>query len=148
LDLELKFPEHAFNVRAAAILIVDGKVLLQRRIGDAAWALPGGKVAYGETAAEAVVRELREEFALEAIVTRLVWLAESFFKLEGCDVHQLGLYYLVHADAPNAVQPVEPSLETCWLALAELAMTEVQPAFLRACLRDLPTVPTPLVDRH
>jgi mutator protein MutT len=48
-----------------AALVLHGRVLAARRVGpeDVAggWELPGGKVDPGETAAEAVVRELREE---------------------------------------------------------------------------------------
>jgi 8-oxo-dGTP diphosphatase len=54
---------------AAAAIVVDGRVLAARRAGPAdvrgGWELPGGKVAPGETASEAVVREVREELGCE-----------------------------------------------------------------------------------
>jgi 8-oxo-dGTP diphosphatase len=54
----------------AAILERNGRVLICRRRADQAhplqWEFPGGKVEAGETAADAVARELREELGIEA----------------------------------------------------------------------------------
>jgi 8-oxo-dGTP diphosphatase len=54
----------------AAILERDGRVLACRRRPDHAhplkWEFPGGKVEPGESVADAVVRELREELGIEA----------------------------------------------------------------------------------
>lgn len=47
--------------RAAALIQSEGRVLLHRVVGDAFWALPGGGIESGETAAQALVRELQEE---------------------------------------------------------------------------------------
>ena len=54
----------------AAILERDGRMLIgQRRAGGShagKWEFPGGKVEAGESPEEAIVRELREELAIEA----------------------------------------------------------------------------------
>lgn len=49
----------------AIILDEHGDVLLQRRTDMALWGLPAGSVELDETAFEALVREVREETALE-----------------------------------------------------------------------------------
>jgi 8-oxo-dGTP diphosphatase len=55
---------------SAAIIVKNGQVLLgQRRKGDRhpfKWEFPGGKVEYGESPRQALVRELREELQIEA----------------------------------------------------------------------------------
>jgi 8-oxo-dGTP pyrophosphatase MutT (NUDIX family) len=48
-----------------AILRDGDRVLLEHRRDVAAWDTPGGKLAPGESAATAIVRELREELAIE-----------------------------------------------------------------------------------
>mgnify|MGYP001116752332 CR=1 FL=1 len=56
----------------AAIIEKDGKLLIARRKkGDRSeglWEFPGGKLEPGETPAEGLKRELREEFSIEASV--------------------------------------------------------------------------------
>jgi ADP-ribose pyrophosphatase YjhB (NUDIX family) len=63
---ERTYPQRPFLAVSAAI-VRDGKVLLVRRARKPALALytlPGGVVEAGETLAEAVTREVREETAL------------------------------------------------------------------------------------
>jgi 8-oxo-dGTP diphosphatase len=58
-------------VVAAAAVLRDGRVLAQQRAfpPEAAgrWELPGGRVEPGESAAEAVIRECREELAVDVV---------------------------------------------------------------------------------
>ncbi len=60
----------------AAVIEVDGRFLLTRRQPGVHlagyWEFPGGKIHAGETHAEALARELREELDVAAAVSRLV----------------------------------------------------------------------------
>ena len=63
------------------VAVLDGNLLLVRRgHGPAAgqWSVPGGRVEHGETIAEAVVREVREETGLESVCGALVGWVERF----------------------------------------------------------------------
>lgn len=56
-----------------------GRLLLIRRgrePGRGLWSLPGGRCERGETAAEAAVREVREETGLEVVAGRLIGRVE------------------------------------------------------------------------
>lgn len=73
--MEKSFP----GVGVAALVVREGRCLLVRR-GRAPnagrWALPGGKLHWGEGLEEGVLRELREETGVEAQVAQLVDVAE------------------------------------------------------------------------
>ena len=60
-------------VPAVAALIRDeeGRILLQRRADDGRWNLPAGAVDPGESPADAVVREVREETGLRVRPVRV-----------------------------------------------------------------------------
>jgi mutator protein MutT len=49
----------------------DGRILITRRSDDGEWDLPGGSVEPGETPAEALTREVREETGLVVRVVRV-----------------------------------------------------------------------------
>ena len=62
-----------FDLRAAAVILDRGRVLLHRREGDSFWSLPGGRIEAGEEAAAAVVREMQEELGQAVEVVRPLW---------------------------------------------------------------------------
>ena len=61
-------------------VIQDGALLMVRRgrgpnVG--LWAIPGGKVDYGESMQEAAVREVREETGIEVELDEVVWVGDA-----------------------------------------------------------------------
>src|SRR5690606_27284720 len=59
----LDMTAHQIQLRAAAVMLHEGLVLLHRRKGDAFWAMPGGHIETGEDARGALVREMQEELS-------------------------------------------------------------------------------------
>ncbi len=57
---------------AAAVILTDEGVLLQRRSDNGRWGLPGGAVEPGESVSVAVVREVFEETGLTVEPIRLI----------------------------------------------------------------------------
>ena len=78
-------------VAAVALIDADGRVLLAQRPDGKAmgglWEFPGGKVEAGETPEAALIRELREELAIETVSSCLAPL--TFASHDYDDFHLL-----------------------------------------------------------
>jgi ADP-ribose pyrophosphatase YjhB (NUDIX family) len=74
LALEVGPPTPKLDVRAA--VFKGDAVLLVREAGDGAWALPGGWVDTGESAARAAEREVKEESGYDCKATKLLALLD------------------------------------------------------------------------
>jgi ADP-ribose pyrophosphatase YjhB (NUDIX family) len=63
--------------RASAIIIREGEILMVKieDQGESWWCLPGGTIEPGETAEQAVCRELREELNVHAVPRRRLYTA-------------------------------------------------------------------------
>jgi len=103
LDILFDTAEWKFSYRVAAIVIKDGKLLLQKPEDDDGFAFIGGHVAFGETGAQALTREFQEELGLKLQVGSLAAVGEIRF-LWGKPCQQIGLYY--RAELPG-IEPWE-----------------------------------------
>lgn len=61
----------------AAIIDQTGEILLVQRHADRTWALPGGALEVGETAAEGVIRETKEETGIKCEPVTLAGVFDS-----------------------------------------------------------------------
>ena len=68
-----------FAVGDAAIIDGQGRMLLIRRADNGLWAMPGGVLEVGETAAEGVTREALEETGITCEAVALVGIHDSRF---------------------------------------------------------------------
>lgn len=82
-----------FQMRAAGIAIRNGRVLVQNLSGEPGSALPGGRIDQHESSAQALLREMDEEFAQTVEVGPLAFVLESFFSDIGQVFHEVGFYY-------------------------------------------------------
>jgi len=78
-DITFKIENNKFNYRACAIIINDNKILALKDEVSPYYYLPGGRVQIGETAEEALLREIKEELEVDAKIVRPLWLNQAFF---------------------------------------------------------------------
>jgi 8-oxo-dGTP pyrophosphatase MutT (NUDIX family) len=88
------------RVASAAAVVFDAqkRILLHKRTDNGKWSLPGGMIEVGETAEQAVVREVREETGYDVRVKRLVGVYSapehtSVTYVEGNTVHYVNLLF-------------------------------------------------------
>ncbi len=107
-------------VAVGAVVVDHDRLLLVRRgRGPAAgaWSVPGGRVDAGETLAEAVIRELREETGVEGVCGPLLGWVERFAD----DEHFVILDFevtIVGDDQPTAG---DDAAEAAWVELHDVA---------------------------
>ena len=145
--LTFRSDDGVLNYRVAAVLTRPTSVLIHRAPDDDFWALPGGRVEFGETSRDALVREFREEIGVRVEVVRLLWLVENFFGAPGEPYHEISLYYSVQAldplpavpEFPGLKEDRDPPLVFRWQSLETLAEIRLYPTFLASGLREFPT---------
>ncbi len=141
--ISFRIKSHRFHLRAGAIALEAGHILLHRLEGDMFWALPGGRVEVGEEGAQTIVREFKEELALTVTCNELLGIGENFFEYEGEPHHEIGLYFSVSLPGDSPVRDTERShvgvegdrrLEFKWFRLSALRDIDFRPTALRASL--------------
>ena len=132
--------ETALLLVAACVLVdPDGRVLIARRPGGKSmsglWEFPGGKVEPGECPEDAVIRELREELAIDVTAA---CLAPLTFASHGYDDFHLLMPLFVCRRWDGSVTPMEGQ-EVAWVRPNRLRGYPMPPADepLIAILRDL-----------
>ncbi len=141
-----------FNYRVGGIALHEGRVLIHRDPADTYWTPPGGRVEAGETAAEALKREMREETGFDVRPGRLLWIVENFFVWRGTPFHEILFYHLM--EMPQAACAVPRfggregaiDLEFAWADPKAPGVT-ILPGFLGAALPELPDAPAHIVVR-
>lgn len=120
------------------ICICDDMVLLCRnkKVGNVY--LPGGHIELGESAVDALKRELMEELAVEGAVTQFLGVAENRFVQARNEVFELNLVFAVRIDGGSVCTPpqsMEDHIEFFWCPLAEVPTSGMQPTSLAARLQ-------------
>ena len=131
----------------AAVRNVAGEVLLVRRIDDGYWELPGGRLEVGESAAQAVIREVAEEAGVTIALIGLsgVYSDPTHVLLDpdGTVHQQLALCFHAVPSTSEYPQPRPDGIETqeaAWCAPDALVNLAMHPA-MRMRVHDAITAP-------
>lgn len=137
--------EYVCGLRAAGVLIRDGRILVQKDRNGNEYALPGGHIRIGETLEDGLAREFREETGAEIAIKRLVWSEESLWSWKGRQAHTIVFYYLVEecegseACAWNSTVPHKDNQNVVleWMRVEDIEKATIYPRFLKDEIGDL-----------
>jgi phosphoglycolate phosphatase-like HAD superfamily hydrolase/ADP-ribose pyrophosphatase YjhB (NUDIX family) len=121
-------------VATVGALIHDGKgkvLMIRTHKWSNLWGIPGGKIERGESCETALIREIREETALEISGIRFVMVQESIFSTSFIrPEHFILLNYLAKADS-HEVTLNDEAEEFRWVTMEEAFTLELNTATIR-----------------
>lgn len=88
-DLTLDVQDYKLNIRAAGIIIHNGKLLVHRNVNSDHYALIGGRVEIGEDSVTTLKREIHEEIGKDIEITGYISTIENFFEMKGSKYHEI-----------------------------------------------------------
>lgn len=132
-----------FDVRVAAIIVKNGKVLVQKKIGDKYYYLPGGKLEIGEKCENAVRREFFEETGLnDLVVGEFAGVVENYYIKDEKKCHSINLYFncklkegsaLFNIDVLEGVEKGK-EIEYVWLDINGNNFVNLRPVCAQNCV--------------
>ncbi len=108
-DMSVPCGSGAINIRVGAIILKDGRFLMVRNdLSDYFYSV-GGRIKFGETAEEAILREVLEETGVKMEIDHLGFVMENYFIGDspakmGKDIYELGFYF--YMKVPENFEPV------------------------------------------
>ena len=90
-----------FEICARAFIQIDGKILLCQAKGKGHFFLPGGHVEFGETALEALTRELDEELGVSINNADFMGTVENIYREGENYHHEINLVFRVELETQN-----------------------------------------------
>ena len=111
-DLCVKMDDGILNIRVGAIIMKKNKFLMVGNDRFDHLYFVGGRIKFGETAEEAVVREVYEETGVKMEIDRLGFIHENFFPgdsvvKKGKIVHEISFFF--YMKVPEDFEPVSES---------------------------------------
>ena len=113
IDMTVPCEDGVINLRVGAIILKDGKFLMASNERDDYLYSVGGRIRFGETAGEAVVREVEEETGVRMAVDRLGFVHENYFVGDvpgvnaGKLIYEISFYFYMRV--PEGFEPVGES---------------------------------------
>jgi 8-oxo-dGTP diphosphatase len=130
--------EKPFHHLARGIFIRGNKLLVAHAIGHRNTFLPGGHIEFGESAKDALIREVQEELGINCTVGNFLGLVEHRWIKQGtlnCEVNQVFEVNSEELHIDKNPNSRESHIEFFWLNAEELDDRNLQPYPLRKVIK-------------
>lgn len=131
--------QQPFHHLARGIFIADKKVLLAKAKGYTNSFLPGGHIEFGESAKDALKREVGEELGINCTVGRFLGVVEHKWEKDGvlhCEINQV--FEVTSNELANNTNPksIESHLDFFWCKGEDLDDSALQPFLFRNLIKN------------
>lgn len=145
MDISINLQDdYRLNVRAAAVIMHNNKILLHKDLNGDFYALLGGRVAIGEDSSQTIKREILEEMGKEIEITEYLATIENFFPWNGCKTHEIQFVYraefkdekdkALHETIKN--KEGKDYIQYEWLDLKNLDKYPIKPQVVKEMLKE------------
>lgn len=143
MDLSINIEDYKLNIRVAAIIIHNNKLLVHSNKNDNYYALLGGRIQIGENSEKALKREMLEEMGKEIEITEYIATIENFFESKGEKYHEIQFVYKAEFEKEEdkkieyTIKNVEGEndLEYNWIDLKEIDSCPIKPQVIKEILK-------------
>jgi 8-oxo-dGTP diphosphatase len=126
--------EGAIEFIARGVLIGLHGILLCHSVGKDYMFLPGGHITFGESAANALIREFNEEIGMKVDVSEFLGAMEHKYDENGNKHHEITLVFLLSGPAVERrtrIPSIEKQLEFQWHPITALTDVNLLPKAFR-----------------
>ena len=144
MDLTIDIEDYKLNIRAAGLIIHNGKVLLHKNINADHYALLGGRVKCGEDSETTLKREIQEELGKQIEIIGYASTIENFFEFKGHKYHEIMFVHLAEfsSDEDKKIEYTlkniegEEDLQYEWIDISKIDEYNLVPKVIKEVLKD------------
>lgn len=144
-DITVRIADGKFNYRVGAIIIDSGEILMVKNSDAPFYYTVGGRIQFGESAHEAILREAFEETGMQLEVDKLTYIHENFFTMEsdGEIYHELCFFFLLKQNSQlremknNSFIEEYGEVSYHWIPIDKLGDYDMYPEFFKTELLNI-----------
>lgn len=144
MDLTIEVEDYKLNIRAAAIIIHNNKLLTHKDTRLNFYGLLGGRIAIGEDSKTTILREMQEEMGKEVEIIGDIGTIENFFKTDGYKYHEIEIIHraeFVNEEDKKIEQTIKniegkDHLEYEWVDIEKIDEYDIRPQIIKKILKE------------